>query len=104
MSASAGDGPRPDAASALAELEGVVEAAARRLSDLTARVEIAESRSRQLEELVGRFTGNAEEAGRLLNRLGDLDEENADLKARLEAGRAGVERILARIRFLEDQR
>jgi hypothetical protein len=104
VSSSAGDAHGGGPNEALLELEHAVEAAARRLRDLTARVEAAEERSRHLEELIGRFTGNAEEAGRLLDRLGTLDDENVDLKARLEAGRAGVDRILARIRFLEDQR
>ena len=104
MSSSGGEGRRPQANEALAELERAVEAAARRLHDLTTRVESAEERNRELRELVGRFTGDADEAGRLLSHLRQLDEENADLKVRLEAGRAGVDRILARIRFLEEQR
>ena len=44
------------------------------------------------------------EAGRLLSRLKALESENEDLHARLEQGREGVERVLARIRFLEEQR
>ena len=104
MSSSGGDGLGPGAVEALAVLEDAVEAAARRLMELTKRVKMAEMRSRQLEELVSRFAGDGEAASRLIGRLGGLDEENADLKARLEAGRAGIDRILARIRFLEDQR
>jgi chromosome segregation ATPase len=103
MSSSGGSSGRPEIA-ALQELERAVAKAADRLGELARRVDEAEARSRQLEELVGRFTGNAEEAGQLLTRLGRLDEENADMKARLEEGRAGVDRILARIRFMEDQR
>jgi hypothetical protein len=80
-----------------------VETAAVRLADLTRRVEDAELRSAQLQELVGRFTGDAGEAGRLLTQLGQLDDENTDLRARLEEGRAGVDRLLAKIRFLEGQ-
>ncbi len=103
MSSSGGSPGRPELAG-LQELERSVAKAADRLGELSRRVEEAEARSRQLQELVGRFTGNADEAGQLLTRLGRLDEENADLKARLEEGRAGVDRILARIRFMEDQR
>ena len=36
--------------------------------------------------------------------LRSLEEENQDLRGRLEKGRQGVERLLARIRFLEGQR
>ncbi len=103
MSSSAGSSGRPELA-ALQELERAVAQAADRLHELSRRVEEAEERSRQLQELVGRFTGNPDEAGQLLTRLGRLDEENVDLKARLEEGRAGVDRILARIRFMENQR
>lgn len=103
MSSSEDSSARPELA-ALQELERAVAKAADRLHELSRRVEEAEARSRQLQELVGRFTGNPDEAGEILTRLGRLEEENVDLKARLEEGRAGVDRILARIRFMEDQR
>ena len=38
-----------------------------------------------------------------MSRLKGLEQENADLRARLERGRDGVDRMLARIRFLENQ-
>ena len=37
-------------------------------------------------------------------RLKSLEVENADLTRRLDDGREGVERLLAKIRFLEEQR
>jgi hypothetical protein len=40
----------------------------------------------------------------LLTRLQRLEEENADLRSRVERGRAGVDRLLAKVRFLENQR
>jgi len=52
---------------------------------------------------VQRFTGDEAEAGRLLSRLKRLESENEDLRGRLDRGRAGVERMIARIRFLENQ-
>jgi hypothetical protein len=36
--------------------------------------------------------------------VAELEEENDLLKDRIREGREGVERLLARIRFLEDQR
>lgn len=94
----------PPENAALEDLERAVTDAVERLRDLSARVESAEARSGQLQELVARFTGDAEGAADLLTRLGHLDEENADLRERLDRGREAVDRLLARIRFLEDQR
>ncbi len=39
----------------------------------------------------------------MLTRLKRLEAENADLRSRLTRGRAGVDRLLAKIRFLENQ-
>jgi len=52
---------------------------------------------------VRRFTGNEAEAGELMNRLKGLETENVELRGRLEAARAGVDRMIARIKFLENQ-
>lgn len=100
--AASGGGARPEAV--LAALEEAVSDALARLRDLSTRMETAEARGEELGELVRRFTGDPEESERLLSRLQALESENGDLRARLEEGRAGVERLLAKIRFLEDQR
>lgn len=89
---------------AMDELERAVEELLSRFGALTSRVRAAESRTAELEQLVHRFTGDPDDAERLLGRLQLLESENDDLRARLEEGRAGVERLLAKIRFLEDQR
>jgi hypothetical protein len=57
-----------------------------------------------IEVLVKRFTGDDAEAGRMLTRMKGLEDENEDLRGRLKTGRAGVDRLLAKIRFLEEQR
>jgi predicted RNase H-like nuclease (RuvC/YqgF family) len=75
-----------------------------RIVEVSARAEEAEAKSEELEEIVRRFTGDEAEAGRLLTRLSDLEEENTDLHGRLKNGRSGVDRLLAKIRFLEAQR
>jgi predicted nuclease with TOPRIM domain len=72
--------------------------------EVSGRAEEAEAKSEELEEIVRRFTGDEAEAGRLLTRLSDLEEENTDLHGRLKKGRSGVDRLLAKIRFLEAQR
>lgn len=89
---------------ALTGLEGSVGVLLDRIVEVSARAEEAEAKSEELEEIVRRFTGDEAEAGRLLTRLSDLEEENTDLHGRLEKGRSGVDRLLAKIRFLEGQR
>ncbi len=71
------------------------------LRGLSARHEV---RVRDLEALLRRFTKGDDDPARLLAQVAELEEENDLLKGRIQEGREGVERLLARIRFLEDQR
>ena len=103
MSNKEGNDERSDR-TALTELEGAVSGLLDRLAAVSARVEDAVGKSEELEELVKRFTGDGAEAGRMLSRLKGLEEENQDLRSRLEAGRDGVDKVLAKIKFLEEQR
>ncbi len=89
---------------ALTELESAVGGLLDRLADVSTRAEEAEGKSQELEDLVKRFTGDDAEAGRMLTRLRGLEDENQDLRGRLKKGRAGVNKLLAKIRFLEEQR
>jgi chromosome segregation ATPase len=97
-----GNGARP-AQEAFAALETAVGKALERLDTMTRRAEAAEKRSAELNDIMRRFTGNPEEAGDLLTRLQTLEDENEDLRVRIERGREGVERLMARVRFLENQ-
>lgn len=101
MSQPEGNGEQPDAA--FARLEGAVGRLLDRLSAAKSRAEAAEAKSAELAQLVQRFTGDEAEAGELMTRLRSLEEENQELRSRLERGRTGVERMIARIRFLENQ-
>ena len=103
MSNKEGDDERSDR-TALTDLEGAVSGLLDRLAAVSARAEDAEGKSGELEELVKRFTGDGAEAGRMLSRLKGLEEENQDLRSRLETGRDGVDKVLAKIKFLEEQR
>jgi len=89
---------------ALKGLDRTIGKALGRMQGLRTRAEDAEARAKHLQELLHRFTDDPAEAGRLLARLRVLEVENADLRSRLERGREGVERMLARLRFLEEQR
>jgi hypothetical protein len=99
----AGNGGKPER-EAFAALESAVAQALERMAHMSRRVQAAEAKSAELDEVVRRFTGSHEaEGGRILTRLRRLEEENADMRRRLEAGRAGIDRLLAKIRFLENQ-
>jgi predicted nucleic acid-binding Zn-ribbon protein len=89
---------------ALQALETAVGQALERLEEFRARARVAESQRAELGELLRRFTDDEGEATLLLSRLRALEGENQELRGRLEKGREGVERLLARIRFLEGQR
>lgn len=89
---------------ALARLEAAVGQALERVEALGRRATIAEARVRDLEELLRRFTRGDDDPARLVDRLRILQDENEGLRDRLNQGREGVERLLARIRFLEEQR
>ncbi len=75
-----------------------------------ARVELLEGEvvrmNEQGEELEGLLKGvTSGKAGprEMIAKLHILEEDNRDLRRRLEEGREGVDRLLAQIRFLEEQ-
>lgn len=103
MSNSADNGEQPERA-VFQKLERAVGGLLQGLEEARLRAEAAEGKSGELETLLARFTEDEGAAGQLLTRLKSLEEENTDLRQRLEKGREGVERLLARIRFLEGQR
>lgn len=86
-----------------ARLEDAVGELIDRLSETRIRAQAAEAKNAELAELVRRFTGDEGEAEQLMSRLKALETENDELRDRLERGREGVERMIARIRFLESQ-
>lgn len=98
----ASDG-RPERA-AFRALDDAVSGLLASLREARARAEEEAARAAEVEALAQRFTGDQEAAEGVLSRLVALEKENAELKARLERGREGVDRLLARIRFLEEQR
>ena len=97
------DSGAADERAAFARLERAVGRLLDRLETTTMRAEAAEARAEEMGALVKRFTGDEGEAERLLTRLEGLERENAELRSRLERGRDGVDRMIARLRFLENQ-
>lgn len=86
------------------ELEQAVGRLLERCRRLELATQAAEARAGEMEGLLRRFTADEGAPSRLVERLHRLEEENGDMRDRIETGRAGVERLLARIRFLEEQR
>lgn len=101
MSNHAGNGARER--QPLDELEGAIGDMLDRLTWMNERMTLAQEKSDELEELLRRFTEHEVEPVEMVSRLRVLEEENADLRSRIERGRESVERLLAKIRFLESQ-
>lgn len=89
---------------ALARLDAAVGAVLASLDRMRERVRRAEERSRELGELLERYRTGQEDPEEVASRAERLSADNERLRRRLEEGRDAVERILARIRFLEEQR
>ncbi|MFH1765134.1 MAG: hypothetical protein ABIF09_13180 [Gemmatimonadota bacterium] len=84
-------------------LEEAVKMAAAQLTELRDRLVRAREEGREMKELLRKFTGGEEDPAHLMNRLGELEAENQELLDRMKTGKEGVDRLLARIRFLEEQ-
>ncbi len=88
---------------ALDKLEKAVIEAVSQMKGLRSRLDDALGEGTQTKELLRKFTEGEEDPAELLDRLGRLEVENQELLERLKRGKEGVERLLARIRFLEEQ-
>jgi uncharacterized coiled-coil protein SlyX len=99
-----GDNPTGSAGGPLLEVEQAVERALARIQELEARLAEAEGRAAELDGLLTDVTAGGERPSALLDRARALEAENEDLRDRLARGRAGVERLLARLRFIEERR
>jgi chromosome segregation ATPase len=88
----------------LLEIEQAVGRALQRILDLEARLEEAVRRAEGLDEVLTDVSSGEQKPTVLVDRVNELEAENQQLNDRLARAREGVERLLARIRFLEDQR
>jgi len=84
-------------------LAAAVGRAVEELDRARSRLAEAELRVRDLELLLARFARGEDDPVRLAARIRAVEEENRLLRERLEEGRAGVERLLSRVRFLENR-
>jgi len=71
-----------------------------RLKEEVARMN---ARSEAMEELLRGVTSGEGGPREMIEKLHIFQEENLDLRRRLDEGREGVDRLLARVKFLEEQ-
>jgi chromosome segregation ATPase len=90
-------------ADSLADLESAVGRALAEIERLREQAAESERRCGELETLLVSFRVGDENPADMKARLNRLEAENRDLYDRIGRGRESVERLLARIRFLEDQ-
>jgi hypothetical protein len=88
----------------MARLEAAVLRALERIRQLEGQLGDAQRRTGELDQVLARITAGEVAPSSLLESVRALEGENADLRQRLAGGRERVERLLAKIRFLEEQR
>ena len=88
---------------AVERLESAVNAQIKEVERLRDEVVRMRAEGEALEGLLKGVTSGKEGPRELLEKLHILEEENGDLRSRLDEGRAGVERLLARVKFLEEK-
>ncbi len=86
------------------DLSDAVERALREIKRLREKASRVESKNTELEELLKGIAGGTQSPAELARDVKTLSKENGDLRARLDQGRESVDRLLTRIRFLEEQR
>lgn len=86
----------------LDELERSVETLIEGHTTTSDRLRAAEEQKEKLHELVRARVGDDADPDSFVRRYRELERRNAELRDRLEAGRAGIDRTLARLRFLEE--
>ena len=100
MSKRGADKPRV----ALAALESAVADALSEIQLLKDQLALSKAKNVAAEAVLRKNTQNKGASLDLMDDLAALQNENDDFRARLEQGREAVDRLLAKIRFLEEQR
>ncbi|HSM05468.1 MAG TPA: hypothetical protein VK858_12690 [Longimicrobiales bacterium] len=91
-----------DGESGFQVLEASIDRALGRIRELEVELHRTRTRRDEVEGLLQRMSEGDENPARMAQRLKLLDQENGDLKRRIEAGREIAQRLLARVRYLED--
>lgn len=92
-----------DASEPFARLESAVRRLIRRSAELRAELRSARERNRELMELLAPIAKGEASPESVVERLRAAEDGRRELEARLERGRELVRKMMARMRFLEDQ-
>ncbi|MDT8368627.1 MAG: hypothetical protein RQ745_05440 [Longimicrobiales bacterium] len=85
-------------------LEAAVEVLLDRLTSAERRAAISEERRTEVEVLLREMSAGSVDPAEMAERLQEVEAENEELRSRLDGGLERVERLLARVHYLEDQR
>ncbi len=88
---------------AVERLEKAVTAALARVALLEGEVVRMNAQGEELEGLLKGVSSGEGGPREMIAKLHILEEENRDLRRRLDEGREGVDRLLAQVKFLEEQ-
>ena len=89
---------------AIARLEEAITSALEEVHHLRGELSRMDAQGQELEGLLRGVTSGEAGPREMIDRLHVLEEENRDLRVRLDKGREGIGKLLTRIRFLEEQR
>jgi predicted RNase H-like nuclease (RuvC/YqgF family) len=88
---------------ALERLGAGVDRLLRSHAELRTRLNQTEARVREVEGMLGRLGRGEVDVAGLSAEVEQLSAENAALRARMDEGREAVDRLLSRVRYLEEQ-
>lgn len=83
-------------------LEGAVSRALERIRGLEDDLARTRARKDEVEALLQRMNTGEESPARMAQKLEALRAENEELRSRVTQGQGVAERLLARVRYLED--
>ncbi len=87
---------------AVERLEKAVTASLARVALLEGEVDRMNTQGEQLEGLLKGVSSGEGGPREMIAKLNILEEENRDLRRRLDEGRAGVDKLLSQVKFLEE--
>ncbi len=83
-------------------LARAVTRALARIEELEGELQRTRARRDEVEALLQRMTAGEENPAHMAQRLKRLDRENGELRGRLNAGQEIADRLLARVRYLQE--
>ena len=83
-------------------VEEAVDRALARIRELEASLRETRVRKEEVESLLERMNTGEENPARMAQSLDVLGSENQELRSRLKVGREVTDRLLARVRYLEE--